>query len=505
MNPDQIRSVVREFKEKWPVLFPGRTEVPKTLIFAKTDSHADDIIRTVRAEFGESNAFCKKVTYKASEDSLDEAGAVVEAGSDPDTILASFRNDYYPRIAVTVNMIATGTDVKPLECLLFMRDVKSRNYFEQMKGRGTRTLGEDDLKRVTPSASSAKTHYVIVDAVGVTRSLKTPSQPLITRPSVPFRDLAMGVMMGSGDADMVSSLAGRLARLDRQLSEEERSRVAEQNDGMPLRSLVRQLFEVIDPDVVEAKAREDLPAEMTEPDEAALEVAQLNLCQAAGRLLNGDLISLLEGIRKDREQTIDLDNLDEVLASEWAGNSEGNAQALVQKFEDYLREHQDEIEALSIYFRQPQRRREVTFEMVRVVLARLRADRPNVAPLRVWQAYQLLDGGSERPMNELTALVGLIQRVTGIDDELTRYETMVRRNFQNWVMAAHAGGGAKFDEDQMDWLHMIRDHVMGSFHFERDDLEMSPFDGKGGLGKMYALFGDEMDGLIEELNGVLVA
>ncbi len=504
VNPDQIRTVVREFKEKWPVMFPGRTEVPKTLIFAKTDSHADDIIRMVREEFGESNNFCKKVTYKASEDRVDEAGAVVEQGSDPETILADFRTDYYPRIAVTVNMIATGTDVKPLECLLFMRDVKSRNYFEQIKGRGTRTLGEDDLKKVTPSAKSAKTHYVIVDAVGVTRSLKTPSQPLITRPSIPFRELAMGVMMGGGDADMVSSLAGRLARLDRQLTEEERSHIAEQNKGQPLRALVGQLLEVIDPTGWRQRRGKGCLLGW-KPDEAALAAAQAALCQDAGRLLNGDLISLLEGIRRDQEQTIDHDNLDEVQVSDWAGNSEENAQALVQKLEDYLREHQDEIEALSIYFQQPQRRREVTFEMVSAVLAKLRADRPNLAPLRVWQAYQLLEGAAENPVSELTALVGLIRRVAGIDSELTRYESVVRRNFQNWVMRAHAGGGAKFDEDQMEWLHMIRDHVMSSFHFEREDLEMSPFDGQGGLGKMYALFGDEMDGLIEELNGVLVA
>jgi type I restriction enzyme, R subunit len=132
--------------------------------------------------------------------------------------LADFRNAYHPRIAVTVDMIATGTDVKPLECLLFMRDVRSRNYFEQMKGRGTRTLDHDELKKVTPSALTAKTHYVIVDAVGVTKSLKTSSQPLITKPTVPLKDLAMGVMMGANDTDTVSSLAGRLARLNQQLS-----------------------------------------------------------------------------------------------------------------------------------------------------------------------------------------------------------------------------------------------------------------------------------------------
>jgi type I restriction enzyme R subunit len=158
VNPDQIRTVVRTFRDKLPEIFPGRREVPKTLIFAKTDSHADDIIQTVREEFGQGNEFCKKVTYKAEED--------------PKSVLAQFRNDYNPRVAVTVDMIATGTDVRPLECLLFMRDVKSRNYFEQMKGRGTRTLDHDDLRKVTPSAVTAKTHYVIVDAIGVTKSLK---------------------------------------------------------------------------------------------------------------------------------------------------------------------------------------------------------------------------------------------------------------------------------------------------------------------------------------------
>ena len=154
--------------------------MPKTLIFAKTDSHADDIIQIVREEFGQGNDFCKKITYQSTED--------------PKSVLAQFRNNYNPRIAVTVDMIATGTDVRPLECLLFMRDVRSRNYFEQMKGRGTRVIEADDLRKVTPSAK-AKTHYVIVDTVGVTKSMKTASQPLITKPGVSLKDLATGVMM----------------------------------------------------------------------------------------------------------------------------------------------------------------------------------------------------------------------------------------------------------------------------------------------------------------------
>jgi type I restriction enzyme, R subunit len=243
---------------------------------------------------------------------------------------------------------------------------------------------------------------------------------------------------------------------------------------------------------VEAQAKVGLP-EGTMPDEAQLEAAQMDRCQQAGTLLTGKLIELLEDIRRDREQTIDHDNLDEVLVSSWDGDAQENAQAMVQEFADYLRAHEDEIEALSIYFQQPQRRREVTFAMIRSVMERLRADRPKLAPARVWQAYQLLEDCKESPVSELTALVGLIRRVAEIDGTLISYEAVVRRNFQNWIMRTHAGGGEKFDAAQMAWLQMIRDHVMSSF------------DGQGGLGRMYELFGDGMDGLIDELNGVLVA
>jgi type I restriction enzyme R subunit len=143
VNPNQIRTIIRSFRDNLPGIFPdrydeqGNFEVPKTLIFAKSDSHANDIIDIVREEFAEENHFCKKITYNSAKDKKDEDDAVIEKGEDPKTTLSQFRNGYHPRIAVTVDMIATGTDVKPLECLLFMRDVKSKNYFEQMKGRGT--------------------------------------------------------------------------------------------------------------------------------------------------------------------------------------------------------------------------------------------------------------------------------------------------------------------------------------------------------------------------------
>ena len=507
VNPDQILTVIRAFRDNLPTIFPNRTEVPKTLIFAKTDSHADDIIQTVREEFGEGNAFCKKVTYKAAKDRKDADGNLIQSGEDPKSILSQFRNDYNPRIAVTVDMIATGTDVKPLECLLFMRDVKSRNYFEQMKGRGTRTLDHDDLKKVTPSAQTAKTHYVIVDAIGVTKTLKTASQPLITKPSVALKDLATGVMMGANDADTISSLAGRLARLNKQLEQKDQEKIQKAAKGISLIQIINGLLAAIDGDNIEQRALQLAEQPIgTNPGDDKRKAAQAELVSQAANVLNGDLIELIDSIRRDKEQKIDHTNLDSLTKAEWDKDSTEQAKAVIQSFTDYLNEHKDQIEALQIFYSQPQRRKELTLAMIQEVMDKLKADKPTLAPLRVWQAYSQLENyQGKQPLSELSALVALIRRACDIDGELITYDATVRRNFQNWVMQHHAGAGDKFNEQQMQWLHMIRDHMINSFHFEREDLEMSPFDAQGGLGKMYQLFGDKMDLLIDELNEVLVA
>lgn len=491
VNPDQIRTVIRTFRDKLPEIFPGRAEVPKTLIFAKTDSHADDIIQTVREEFDERNAFCKKLTYKTEED--------------PKSVLQQFRNEYYPRIAVTVDMVATGTDVKPLECLLFMRDVKSRNYFEQMKGRGTRTLDIDDLRKVTPSAVSAKTHYVIVDAIGVTRSLKTASQPLITKPTVPLKDLAMQVMMGATDEDTVSSLAGRLARLNKQLDPDDQRRIREAAGGLELTQLVGRLFGAIDADNIEARALELAKQPIgSDPGDDKRRQAQEQLVKEAASVLNGELVELIDTIRQDKEQTID-PGIDTVLGAGWGGDIADNAQAIADEFAAYLKANQDNIAALTIFFSQPYRRRELSFDLIRQVLDKLKTDKPKLAPLYVWQAYRRLDDyKGAQPVKELTALVTLIRRVCGMDETLTDFDVTVRRNFRNWIMKHHSGGSEKFNEEQMDWLRMVRDHVAISFHIERDDLEEPPF-GQGGLGRMYQLFGAKLEPLLDELNEVLVA
>lgn len=318
----------------------------------------------------------------------------------------------------------------------------------------------------------------------------------------------MGVMMGAArDEDSVSSLAGRLARLDKQLDDKDRARISEKAGGTPLTLIVGELLNAINPDVVEQKACEiaQIPVNGN-PGDDARDKARDQLVGEAAKVFNGELIELINTIRREKEQTIVVEDLDEVLKAEWAGETRANAEALVQDFADYLNQHRDQIEALTIYFQTPARRSEVTFDMIKTLLDALQQDRPKLAPLRVWQAYAHLDNyRGDNPISDLAALVALIRRVTEIDQTITPFAATVKENFKRWIFQRHSGAGEKFNEEQMTWLTLIRDHITSSFHLERDDLEMAPFDSKGGLGRMYQLFGDQMDGVIDELNRELVA
>ena len=503
VNPSQIRNIVREFKTALKRdIFPNRIdekgeyEVPKTLIFAKTDSHADDIINLVREEFNEGNEFCKKVTYKIDED--------------PKSVLNRFRNDYYPRIAVTVDMIATGTDVKPLEVLLFMRDVKSINYFEQMKGRGTRTINSDTLQLVSKTATN-KTHFVIVDAIGATKSKKTDSRPLERKPSVPLKDLLGAATMGVEEEDLFLSLANRLIRLEKQISEKEKDKLLEYSGGKDLKQITKELITAYDFDAVEdltKKKWDDIPYEergMKSFDQVR-EEAQQELIDQASSTFNGELNDYLENVRMQHEQIIDTHNLDIVTKSEWDTTTVDKARAIIQDFNAYLEENKDEIKALSIFYNQPYNRREITFNMIKEVLEKLQIEKPLLAPDYVWEAYKAVEEvKTEQPKDQLTALVSLIRRACGIDNSLSAYDKTIDENFKKWIFLQNAGQHNRFTQEQMEWLRMIKDHVVSSYHIEMEDLDYTPFDSKGGRGKMYELFGDSMTSIIDELNEVLAA
>jgi len=503
INPSQIRNIIREYKNALKAtIFPKRLdqngdyEVPKTLIFAKTDSHADDIIKIIREEFDEGNEFCKKVTYKIEED--------------PKSVLNRFRNSYYPRIAVTVDMIATGTDVKPLEVLLFMRDVKSVNYFEQMKGRGTRTITNDSLQMVSRTAKS-KSHFIIVDAIGATKSKKTDSRPLERQPTVPMKDLLGAVTMGVADEDLFLSLANRLIRLEKQITEKEKDKILEFSGGKNLKQITKELINAYDQDEIDSLAQieiDKIPRENRTPallDEVKKE-AQEKLISQAIKTFNGELNNYLENVRREHEQIIDSINIDTITKSEWDTTSIDKATAIVKDFSEYLEIHKDEIKALSIFYNQPYNRREITFKMIRQVFDKLKLEKPALAPDYVWNAYATLEEvKNEQPKDELTALVSLIRRACGIDKELKPFDKTIEKNFNDWVFKQHTGRHNRFTNEQLDWLRMIKDHVVSSYHIDIEDLDYTPFDSQGGRGKMHQLFGDQMNEIMEELNTVLAA
>jgi len=496
VNPSQIRNIIKTFKNKLLTeIFPNRKEVPKTLIFAKTDSHADDIIQIVREEFSESNEFCKKITYKSLED--------------PKTILASFRNDYYPRISVTVDMIATGTDVKPIECIMFMRDVKSKNYFEQMKGRGTRTLPKDDERKVTPSASENKTHYVVVDAVGVCKSLKTDSRPLERKPSIPLKDLMMNIAMGSREEDILLSTANRLTRIDKALSEKEKEKFEEISSGASIKEVVKDLLNANDPDFINQKLKEKFEVERIEKlTKEQVEGAKREFLDRACEIFNKpDIRNYIEDVRKKHEQIIDTVNIDTVMNADWDKQTQNQAQDTIETFRDFLKKNKDEITALKIFYNQPYRIKEITFKMINDLYSILKSSPYSLTVERLWGAYYQLGNNKVKGISTkrmLTDIVSLIRYELKIDKDLAPFSEIINRNFKDWVFRKNAGH-IQFTEEQMEWLRMIKDHIMTSLKITPEHFNYTPFDALGGIGKFYQEFGEDYDKILKELNEVLVA
>lgn len=512
VNPSQIRQVIQAMKTAVETtIFPHRKETPKTLIFAKTDSHADDIIRTVREVYGEGNAFCKKVTYRAGTDP--ETGKAVP-GDDADSVLASFRNDYNPRIAVTVDMIATGTDVKPLEVLLFMRDVRSRGYYEQMKGRGVRSLDAESLRKVSNSAEGAKSRFVLIDAVGVEKSLKTESRPLERKPGVSLDNLLKGIAVGARDPDTVLSLGNRLVRLAKQLDDKALMRIKQVSGGVGLRDLARGLVQSLDPDRVAADALDAAKAAgLTRSEdtlsEAELEAARSKRIDAACKPFDAPALrELIESARREREQLIDHLNLDTVTFSGYSAQATAQAQADVDRFAAYLRDHRDEIAALSFFYAQPYSRRELTLEMVEDLHDALSRPPLMLTTEKLWAAYARVQETKVRGngvRRQLTDLVSLVRFALGMDDELRPFAEEVDRRFATWVFRHNAKRATAFSPEQMEWLRLIKDHIAGSCRVERDDFDYAQLAGKGGLQKAWAVFDGQLDGLLAEMNEELVA
>ena len=490
-TPDQIRTVVRTLRDRWQTdLFPNRQELPKTLVFAKDDNHAEKIVELLREEFGRGNEFAQKITYRSAQG----------GGTSPEQLIKDFRTAYYPRVAVTVDMIATGTDIKPVEIVMFMRSVKSRSFFEQMKGRGVRVCNPTDLAAVNPAAPGQqvhKDHFVIVDCVGVCERDKTDSRPMDTKKSVPFDKLLQAVSLGSVDDEVLSSVAVRLTRLDKDLTEADHQQVRELSGGHTLHSLARGIVQAL--------------AAQSNGDEAPSKI-EAKIQSAIAPLRKPELRSLLLKIKQKADLVIDTVTQDSLLHAGFAEGSD-RAQALVQSFEAFIAQHKDEITALQILYNRPyaagQQRNPLQFAQLKELANALHAPPHLMDESALWQAYAAVKkdrvrGATQRRL--LTDLVSLVRFAMSQDNELLPYPERVQANFKAWL-AQHqqANPAHAFTPEQQHWLEMIRDHIAANLGLDMEDFEYAPFNAQGGLGKVHQLFGAELTRVIEELNRELVA
>jgi len=517
---DQIRTIIGTFKDRlFTEIFPGRTDVPKTLIFAKDDSHAEDIVQIVREEFGKGNDFAQKITYRTGtarltakrkrEDGTEyEEVTWVNSGIKAEDLLSSFRNSYFPRIAVTVDMIATGTDVRPLEIVFFMRTVKSRSLFEQMKGRGARVVTETELKQVTPDAST-KDRFVIVDAIGIDPNEMNETKPLERKKNVSLEKLMELVAFGNREADVMSSIASRLARLDRQLTAEDKEEIKKISGDQTISSIANKLVFALNPDE-QLRAAQKATGTKEPPSEEIFKAAQVLLTQAARPIAtNAKLRQRLVDLKKSFEQIIDNVSKDQILLAGVSKDGRDRAVNLVKSFEKFIEDNKDEITGLQVLYSRPYKKRITHEQLKELARAIERPKQLGVAPMppeRVWQAYEVLDKSKVRgsATKLITDLVSLVRYAVHQDGELRPFKDVAFARFEKWLTNQEKLG-RKFNDEQRQWLIAIRDHIAASVSIEADDLELSPFSKWGGLGKAYKIFGADLQPMLNELNEALAA
>ena len=498
--PDQIRTVVRTLRDSLPKIFKDRERradgllkhVPKTLIFAKDDSHADDIVQVVREEFGLGNEGAVKITYRSG-----------DSGNKPEELLQQFRTNYTTRIAVTVDMIATGTDVKPIECVVFMRMVRSRNFFEQMKGRGVRVIDDHDLRAVTPDAQG-KDRFVIVDAVGVTDAGLHDTVPLERMPGVSFDRLLDQIGLGSTDAEVVSSVASRLARLNSRMTAQDRAEV-EQVAGIELADLVRQITDALNPDHQHDEAAAEAGTDDPTPDQVAATAKRL-IAEAVQPIAgNAELREKLIDVRRSYEQVIDTASKDKVISGEYSREAADRARAQTESFRKFIEDNKDQITALQVLYSQPYGGG-LTYAHIKELAQAIARPPRRWTTEALWQAYQTLNASKVRGSGHRvsTDLVSLVRHALGQTDELVAYPDLVKERYEAWLLQQGAAD-RHFSDEQLGYLRLVKDRIAGSLAVAPADLQNPPFSTRGGLSKARQLFGTGLNPLLEELTQALAA
>jgi type I restriction enzyme R subunit len=393
-----------------------------------------------------------------------------------------------------------------------------------MKGRGTRVLTPTDLQAVSGADAHAKTHFVIVDAVGVCESDKTDSRPLERQRNVAFPALLLGVALGKRDEDTLTTLAGRLARLDREISREEAKNLASLAGGKSLSELSNALLKSIDPDTVAEKATGKPGASPVEVLPEAMTAARKSLADAACAPF--DLPALRDALAKakqDAEQTIDTVTVDTVISSGFDAAAKAKAASLIKTFREYVETHKAEITALQILYSRPYVQR-LTEPMLKELEKKLRDTHAAWTEDRLWDAFAVTAPAKVKGRSQpgrFADLVSLVRFALEQQPVLEPFAESVHARFNNWLLEKDAlasgskflapssqlaePGSRAFSPDQLVWLRAMRDHIATSLSLDSEDFELSPFAQRGGLGKAHQLFGEQLPKLLTELNEVLAA
>ena len=412
INPEQIKLVLESYKnavysELYPSRDPNIAYIPKTLIFAKSDAHADNIIKIIREQVfpGQCPEFAQKITYSAG---------------DSNALIKNFRNDKKFRIAVTVTLVATGTDVKPLEVLIFMRDVNSESLYVQMKGRGVRTITDDALRNVTPNADSKDIFY-LVDAIGVTEHVKNSQAPEPTDGvNISLEKLLEQITHGYLPDDNLRLLAARLARINSKSTEEQKAEFTDLA-GMEMKEIASNIYEAFENGSLAAAPFES----SNQPNELRKALVQpLALHEKARKfllILNAGFVKILQPGRDTLIST---------------GFSVENAQETITKFEEYVQTHRDEEEALRIIAENTGE--PITYAMLEDLKKKFLAANSQFNIDNLWHSYKVVNQDTVVPFKDATekeALTNLIQLVRfslKMIPELRSLTSLAAQRFELW-------------------------------------------------------------------------
>ncbi len=443
-NPAQMRIILQCYRDSiYTQLFPEREPlmeyIPKTLIFAQSDFHATQILHMVQEVFpNQCQNFVQKITHSSG---------------NSNELIRRFRNDKDFRIAITVNLVATGTDIKPLEVLLFMRDVASDTFYTQMKGRGVRTIGDEQLRAVTPNARSKDCFY-LVDAVGVTEHEKT-IQPL--RDGQAERPLTLALLLEQITHGFIPDihlrqLSGRLARINSKSNARHRITFYEKA-GVTMIDLAERIY-----DAMQSHALPEF-LDVNEPNQKrkAL-VAPLTHNPKARNYL----LELQAGFFK-----ILIPGEDELIR---AGFSLEEAQSTTEQFERYVNEHRDEIEALRIIYNNTGEA--ITYKMLKDLEEKLLYTGQHLRPLLLWNHYAVISPEQVRrhkTENERDALTNLIQLVRYAykqNSQLRSLGSLAASRFELWCGQAQR----PLSPSQKNLMREIANYIAGNGSCYRSDI-----------------------------------